>query len=165
MKLYAYIDNGSASVLASLIDSIVDAGASVITLMAIRVSLMPADADHRSGHGKAEGLAALFQAAFIAAAGFFLLLESISRFGTFGPPADQGAALIIMTVSIFISLILIGIQQYSLKFAPSLAVESDKAHYGTDILVNIGVIGVLMGQRAGMPLWLDPVFAVAVVIY
>jgi ferrous-iron efflux pump FieF len=44
-------------------------------------------------------------------------------------------------------------------------VEADQAHYSMDILVNIGVIGVLLGLRAGLPHWIDPVFGVAVVIY
>src|ERR1035437_2491697 len=80
IKAAAYAGSNSASALASLVDSVIDAAASLMTFMAIHISLKPADSDHRYGHGKAEGLAALFQAAFIGGAGAFLLLESLSRF-------------------------------------------------------------------------------------
>lgn len=165
IKLAAYLENGSVSVLASLLDSVVDAGASLITLMAIRVSLTPADSEHRHGHGKAEGVAALFQAAFIAAAAFFLFLESAKRFGGVQASGDMALAVPVMLVSIVLSLILTAVQKYSLRRAPSLAVEADHAHYSTDIVVNIGVIGVLWLQAAGAPSWLDPAFGALVAVY
>jgi ferrous-iron efflux pump FieF len=165
LKLFAVIQTGSASVLASLIDSIVDASVSIMTLFAIRISLMPADDDHRHGHGKVEGLAALFQAAFIAGAGFFLLLESAGRVtGQFAPESSQ-TAIIVMVISIILSAVLVMVQNYSLRFAPSLAVEADRAHYSSDIVVNLGVIAVLVALGYGAPAWIDPVFAVVVALY
>ena len=165
LKLYAAFETGSASVLASLIDSAVDASVSVMTFLAIRISLKPADDDHRHGHGKVEGLAALFQAAFIAGAGFFLLLESIRRFSAYLVPESGDLAIWIMVVSTALSVLLIMIQSYSLKHAPSLAVEADRAHYLNDIAINAGVICVLAGLKAGAPAWIDPAFAVLVAFY
>ncbi len=63
-----FIFSGSTSILASLMDSLADATVSVMTFFAVRFSLKPADTNHRSGHGKIEGLAALFQSLLIAAA-------------------------------------------------------------------------------------------------
>ena len=165
IKSFALIQTGSASILASLIDSVVDASVSIMTFLAIKISLKPADEDHRHGHGKLEGLAALFQAAFIAGAGFFLLLESAGRFT--GPAATQenDIAIAIMAVATILSVILVMVQNYSLKFAPSLAVEADRAHYSSDILMNVGVIGVLFGLQHGAPWWIDPAFAVLVAFY
>ena len=165
IKSFALIQTGSASSLASLIDSVVDASVSIMTFLAIKISLKPADEDHRHGHGKVEGLAALFQAAFIAGAGFFLLLESAGRFT--GPAATQenDIAIAIMAVATILSVILVMVQNYSLKFAPSLAVEADRAHYSSDILMNVGVIGVLFGLQHGAPWWIDPAFAVLVAFY
>ncbi len=166
IKFYAVIQTGSASVLASLIDSAVDANVSLMTFLAIHISLKPADADHRHGHGKVEGLAALLQAAFIAGAGVFLLLESVGHFiGSGGIRGDSGAAILIMAVSAFLSFCLILIQKYTMRYAPSLAVEADHAHYSSDIVINIGVILVLLAIRSGAPAWIDPAFAVAVAIY
>lgn len=165
IKLYAAIETSSASVLASLIDSVVDATVSLMTFLAIRISLKPADDDHRHGHGKVEGLAALFQAAFIAGSGFFLLLESIRRFSEGNLTENNDVAIAIMAISTILSVVLVLIQNYSLKFAPSLAVESDRAHYSSDILVSIGVIGILMALQSGAPRWIDPAYAVIVTLY
>ena len=165
IKGMAYLDNGSVSVLASLLDSVVDAGASIITFMAIRLSLKPADSEHRHGHGKIEGVAALMQAALIAAAGFFLLLESIYRFKGAPPPGDIGVAVPVMIISVAISAVLIAVQKYSLRHAPSLAVEADYAHYANDIIVNGGVIAVLWLQMQGAPAWIDPAFGVLVALW
>ena len=167
MQLIAYLENGSASVLAALIDSFVDGGVAIMTFMAIKISLKPPDSEHRYGHGKVEGLAAIIQAAFVAAAGFFLLLQTISRFFSPVSPLEKGVmlAITVMAVSTVLSLMLIVIQKYSLLHAPSLAVESDKAHYSGDIVVNLGVIAVLLAARAGAPIWIDPLFAIGVAVY
>ena len=165
IKFLAYRESGAASLLASLIDSTVDASVSVMTFLAIRYSLKPADDDHRHGHGKVEGLAALLQAAFIAAAGFFLVLESITRFDR--PPVISGhmAAITAMGISTALSVVLVIVQRYSLRYAPSLAVEADQAHYATDIAVNIGTAGVMYALFLGAPLWVDPAFAIIVALY
>jgi ferrous-iron efflux pump FieF len=165
LKIFAYAENGSTSVLASLTDSVVDAAASLITLFSIRISLMPADAEHRSGHGKIEGLAALLQAAFIAGAAFFLLLESLSRFASPHPSTNNDLAIGVMGVSMILSMALVFIQNYSLRFAPSLAVEADKTHYAGDILVNAGVILTLWAIGIGAPVWIDPVFSMLISLY
>lgn len=165
IKSFALLETGSASILASLIDSVVDASVSIMTFLAIKLSLKPADEDHRHGHGKVEGLAALFQAAFIAGAGFFLLLESAGRFTGPAAPEESNTAIAIMAVATILSVILVMVQNYSLRFAPSLAVEADRAHYSSDILINIGVIGVLLGLQHGAPWWIDPAFAVLVAFY
>jgi ferrous-iron efflux pump FieF len=165
IKSFALLETGSASILASLIDSVVDASVSIMTFLAIKLSLKPADEDHRHGHGKVEGLAALFQAAFIAGAGFFLLLESAGRFTGPAAPEESNIAIAIMAVATILSVVLVMVQNYSLRFAPSLAVEADRAHYSSDILINIGVIGVLLGLQHGAPWWIDPAFAVLVAFY
>jgi ferrous-iron efflux pump FieF len=165
IKAFALIQTGSASILASLIDSVVDASVSIMTFLAIKISLKPADEDHRHGHGKVEGLAALFQAAFIAGAGFFLLLESAGRFTGPSVAQESDIAIAIMAVATILSVVLVMVQNYSLKFAPSLTVEADRAHYSSDILINLGVIGVLFGLQHGVPWWIDPAFAVLIAFY
>ena len=65
-KFFAWFATDSVSILSTLIDSLLDAVASLLNLMAVRHALTPADREHRFGHGKAEPLAALGQSAFIA---------------------------------------------------------------------------------------------------
>ena len=77
-KLVAWGLSDSVSLLATLIDSVLDALASLINLVAVRHALTPADKEHRFGHGKAEALAGLSQSMFIAgSAGFLLTRRSV----------------------------------------------------------------------------------------
>jgi ferrous-iron efflux pump FieF len=165
IKFYAYLDSGAVSVMASLVDSIVDAGVSAIMFMAIRVSLKPADSEHRHGHGKAEGLAALFQAAFIVGAGLFLFLESMRRMFEAAPLGETGSAIAVMGISAALTLGLTLVQTYVLQKAPSLAIEADRAHYSTDVVVNIGAIIVLLALQHGAPAWIDPLFGLTLAVY
>src|SRR5665213_2663895 len=64
IKAYAYFASHSVAMLASMADSALDLFTSSLNLFAIGAALTPADAEHRFGHGKAEPLAGLAQAAF-----------------------------------------------------------------------------------------------------
>ena len=165
MKTISWFITGSAVILASLADSISDAAASLINFWAIRQSLKPADEEHRYGHGKIEGLAALFQACFIGAAGFFVLMESLKRLVEPDPVNAHSVAIIVMVLSIIMTAGLVWFQGRSLKHANSLAVQADRAHYSGDLAANIVVIAVLVGDWFGGPVWLDPLGAIAVTVY
>ena len=165
VKTAAWLASGSASVLASLTDSISDAAISLMNLAAIFYSLRPADHEHRYGHGKIEGLVAIFQGSFICGAAAFLVLESLTRYAYQQPVENHFLGIGVMGFSILASLVLVAIQNHSLKFAPSLAVESEKAHYSADIFLNGGVIAVLAVLYYGGPVWVDPVFAFVVALY
>ena len=78
-KMFAWLLTDSVSLLATLIDSCLDALASVFNLIAVRHSLAPADRHHRFGHGKAEALAGLGQATFIAGSALFVFLEALAH--------------------------------------------------------------------------------------
>lgn len=164
-KTAAWMMTGSASVLASLTDSMMDAWVSGVNLLAIRYSLKPADADHRYGHGKIEGIAALFQAALMSAATVFLCLEASSRLYKPAPIESMPVAIGVMLFSTMMSTALVLVQRYCLSRSPSLAVESDQAHYSTDIIVNAGTLLALFLVHRGAPLWIDSAFAFVVAIY
>lgn len=165
LKSWAAWVSGSASVFGSLIDSISDLTGSAMNFFAIHLSLMPADKNHRSGHGKVEGLAGLLQALLIVGCAGSLLYAAILRLD--GPPsvAEGWTAMGVMIVSIVLSLLLVRIQARILRQAPSLAVESDQAQFGMDIVVNVGVILVLTLLHFGAPAWIDPAFAVVIAGY
>ena len=79
VKLVAYLLTDSVSLLSTLLDSLLDAAASLVNLLAVRHALVPPDREHRFGHGKAEPLAGLGQAAFIAGSAVFLVVEAGHR--------------------------------------------------------------------------------------
>jgi ferrous-iron efflux pump FieF len=160
IKSYAYYISDSTAMLATLIDSVIDVAVSLMMLFAVRLSLKPADSEHRHGHGKVEGIAALMQGAFMAGAGLFLFFESLNRFSNPVLLANHGIAIGIAGTSIFLSLLLLMVQRYCLKRAPSLAIEADHAHYKNDILLNGSVIvALLIAQKTGIG-WLDPLLSI-----
>ncbi|MCP4880066.1 MAG: cation diffusion facilitator family transporter, partial [Gammaproteobacteria bacterium] len=79
LKTWAWQTTASVSLLASLLDSLMDAAASVINFFAVRYAMIPADEDHRFGHGKAEALAGLAQAGLIGLSVIWLFVQSVDR--------------------------------------------------------------------------------------
>ena len=144
LKLAAWLITDSVSLLSSLADSAMDALASLVNLFAVRHALQPADSEHRFGHGKAEPLAGLGQAAFISASGIYLIFEAVGRL--IEPRAiEQGAlGLGVMMISIVVTSALVAYQRSVVRRTDSLAIRADSVHYATDILVNAGVIVSLL---------------------
>ena len=164
LKTVAYIVTDSIAMMASLADSAVDLFASAINLLAIRHALMPADAEHRFGHGKAEPLAGLVQAAFIAGSVAFLMIESASRLVAPHPIENSTLALAIMALSIATTVVLLAVQQVAIRRTGSLAIGADRMHYLGDLLTNAGVIvGIILSTQFGL-LEADPVIGMGVSI-
>lgn len=163
-KIGAMLLTGSVSVMASLIDSLMDAAASLINLFAVRYSLMPADEEHRFGHGKAESLAGLAQATFIAGSALFLLLHAVDRLLNPQPLQDIGIGIAVMVFAIVATLILLAIQRYVIARTGSTAIRADSLHYFTDLLTNASIIAALALSLTGWP-GMDPLFAIGIAFY
>jgi ferrous-iron efflux pump FieF len=163
-KLGAWLLTGSVSLLASLVDSMMDVLASAVNLAAVRWSLAPPDEEHRFGHGKAEALAGLGQAAFIAGSALFLLFHVIDRLLNPQPLEHLGVGLGIMAFSMVATALLIGLQRYVIRRTGSLAIRADSLHYLSDLLTNAGILLALGLVLAGWA-WADPLIGLAVAAY
>ena len=163
-KLTAWMMTGSLSVMASLVDSLMDLAASVINMVAVRWSLQPADEEHRHGHGKAESLAGLAQASFIAGSAFFLVVHAVERLRSPSPIHEAQAGVIMMVIALTITLALVLYQHYVIKRTNSTAIRADALHYATDILTNLGTIAALVLAGYGWPM-LDPIIAILIACY
>ena len=119
-KLFAYLMTDSVSLLSTLLDSLLDAAASLVNLVAVRTALTPADAEHRFGHGKAEPLAALGQSAFIAGSALFLLVEAGNRVVNPSPIQNSGIGLAVMVFSIAATFLLVLYQRHVIRLGRSL---------------------------------------------
>ena len=165
IKTIAYYLSGSAALLGSLTDTLGDGVISLITLASIRISLMPADKDHRFGHGKVEGFSAMLQASFLIGASVFLIFESGRRL--LRPEAIEHHALGIgvSVVAVILSIILIRVQQRAIKKTQSLAIEADQRHYMNDVLINGAVIvGLSFHYFTGM-IWADSLLGFVIALY
>lgn len=163
-KLLAWGMSGSVSLLATLIDSTLDALASLINLLAVRHALSPADKEHRFGHGKAEALSGLGQAAFIAGSAGFLVLESVRRMINPEPLESYAAGMWVMAFSIILTLVLLSFQKHVIAKTDSTAIKADALHYRTDIMVNASVIVALWLSVQG---WagFDALFAIGIAFF
>ena len=130
-KLGAWLLTGSVSILASLVDSVMDVGASLVNLFAVRYALMPADDEHRFGHGKAEALAGLGQATFIAGSAVFLVLHAIDRILHPQSLAQLEVGLAVMLFAIAATIVLLTIQHRVSRRTGSTAIRADALHYAT----------------------------------
>lgn len=149
LKLVAWLMSGSVSLLASLVDSTMDSMVSIVNLFAIRYAMTPADEDHRFGHGKAEAVAGLVQAAFIAGSAGFLFLHAIDNILNPHPVTHTGIGLAVMAVSLVLTMALVGLQKHVVKKTQSTAIEADSLHYLSDILANASVMVALLLAQWG----------------
>jgi ferrous-iron efflux pump FieF len=123
--------------LSSLVDSSLDLISSLITFFAVRTALIPADLEHRFGHGKAEAFASLVQASLVFASGALIGQAAINHLLHPTPIAEEGWALGVMGVSTVLTAALIAAQTRVLRKARSVAVTGDRAHYMADLASNI----------------------------
>jgi ferrous-iron efflux pump FieF len=164
LKLVTWLWTGSVSMLASLVDSAMDAIASLINLLAVRYALVPADDEHRFGHGKAESLAGLAQAAFISGSALFLLLHAVDRILHPAPVQRTTLGIAVIVFSLALTLALLTYQRYVIRHTGSVAIRADALHYATDVLSNLGVIAALLLAQFGLPIF-DPILAMAIAGY
>ncbi|EPD6684501.1 CDF family cation-efflux transporter FieF [Cronobacter sakazakii] len=143
IKIFAWWYTGSVSILAALVDSLVDIAASLTNLLVVRYSLQPADEEHTFGHGKAESLAALAQSMFISGSALFLFLTGIQHLIT---PESMRAPLvgIVVTVAALITtLMLVTFQRWVVRKTRSQAVRADMLHYQSDVMMNGAILVAL----------------------
>jgi ferrous-iron efflux pump FieF len=165
IKLYAFVETGSVSMLSTLFDSALDFGASLVNLFAISQAVVPADAEHRFGHGKAEPLAGLVQVGFILGSSILLLWEVADHFLHPQQVQNYAIGVVVMVLSIAVTGALILFQRSVVKRTGSLAVHADSAHYGSDFLVNISVIVALVLSSLLGWWWIDPVCGLLVAFF
>ncbi len=165
IKLVAFLLTNSIALLATLIDSLLDAAASIINMIAVRHALSPADHEHRFGHGKAEALAGLGQAAFISGSAIFLIFEAGGRLYNPEVVSHSQAGIIVMLVSILMTVGLVQYQRRVVKETSSVAVSADSLHYLSDVLVNLFVILALVLNAQFGWVYADPIFGLGVACF
>ena len=162
LKGYAAIHTGSVAMLGSLADTVLDLLASIVTLVGVRFAAMPADDDHRFGHGKAEALAALAQVVLISISAIAIAWRAIDRLGsnaqTEGLELGMGVSMIVIGAT----FALLAYQRHVIRRTGSVAIETDHVHYQSDLLLNLSVIiALVLDQLMGFRM-ADPLFGIAI---
>lgn len=165
VKFAAWLITDSVSLMSTLIDSLLDAAASMVNLLAVRHALTPPDREHRFGHGKAEPLAALGQTAFIAGSAIFLIIEAGQRLIEPRPVLNSDVGIGVMVFAIAVTFVLTRFQAYVVRQTGSVAIKADSMHYLGDVLVNAAVIvALLLATELGW-MYADPLFGIAIAGY
>lgn len=165
VKTIAYFETHSVALLSSLADSALDVLASGLNFLAVRQALVPADAHHRFGHGKAEPLSALAQGAFIGGSAVLLCVEAASRFDNPTPVTGGDLGIAVMVLSTAVTIALVAFQRYVIKRSGSIAINADNLHYTGDLLLNVCVIAALFLSTRFDMAWADPAFGVGIAIF
>jgi cation diffusion facilitator family transporter len=165
IKLAAWRASDSVALLSSLTDSGLDLVASLATFWAVRYAAEPPDAEHRFGHGKAEGFASLFQAALVFGSAALVGREAVVRLFEPQPVREGGWALAVMVASIVLTGLLVFAQTQALKRTGSVAVAGDRAHYFSDLASNlVALTGIAGAAWLGLP-WLDAAAGLLVAVW
>ncbi|HMC91285.1 MAG TPA: cation diffusion facilitator family transporter [Allosphingosinicella sp.] len=162
LKGYAAWATGSVAMLGSLADTALDLVTSLITLYGVRLAAMPADRDHRFGHGKAEAIAALFQVGIITFSAFGIAWRAVQRLahGDTTAHAEYGIAASLVAIAATLALVLY--QRRVIARTGSVAIKTDYAHYSSDLLLNGSVIvALLLDQYLGFRS-ADPILGLAI---
>lgn len=151
-KLAAAIASGSLALFSEAAHSTLDAGASGLTYLAVRVGTRPPDEEHPYGHGKAENLSALIETIGLLALSVFIAVTAVSRLGdeTTAVQAEWYAfAVILLSIAVDANrarlLRRIGREQNS----PAL--QADALHFTADLLTSTVVLVGFVFIRFGYP--------------
>ncbi|HWH21722.1 MAG TPA: cation diffusion facilitator family transporter [Allosphingosinicella sp.] len=165
LKAYAAYRTGSVAMLGSLADTSLDLIASLVTLYGVRLAAIPADRDHRFGHGKAEALVALFQVGIIAVSAAAIAWRAVDRLidGETTAHAEYGIAVSLIAIAVTFALLFY--QRRVIARTASVAIEADHVHYQTDLLLNLSVVAALVADQYLGLAGADPVFGIAIALW
>ncbi len=152
LKTIVGVASGSLAVLASAVDSLLDFVVSLFNVFAVRGAEKPRDDNHNYGHGKIEGLAALFEGVLILASAGYILWKSGDKLLNPRPLDEAGInlAFATMLVSMAASAALVWYLKKMSRRSRSLVLEADALHYRTDVWSNAAVLlGILAIRYTG----------------
>ena len=167
LKTIVGLASGSIAVLASAVDSLLDFVVSLFNAFAVRGAEKPRDENHNYGHGKIEGLAALFEGVLILGSAGYILWKSVDKLLNPAPLEEAGInlALVTMLISMATAATLVWYLKRMSRLSRSLVLEADALHYRTDVWSNAAVLlGILAIRYTGWQA-ADALIAAAIGVY
>jgi cation diffusion facilitator family transporter len=141
VKFVAAILSGSLGLLSEAFHSLMDFVATVLTLLAVRISDKPADADHHYGHAKAENVAALVETGMLFAVTAWVSYEAITRLYFGGHEVELSWWLFaIVIASIVIDYNRSRALRHTAEKTNSAALAADALHFAADMWSSFAVL-------------------------
>ncbi|MBA3364308.1 MAG: cation diffusion facilitator family transporter, partial [Actinobacteria bacterium] len=136
LKLVTGLATGSLALVSDALHSGTDLIAALLTLFAVGFAGRPADPGHPYGHGKAEHLAALAEAAFLVVASLFIASRALSHLTGSSEPGVEAPwyaiAVVVLVMAVDASRTLVsarGAKRYG-----SAALQANALHFGSDLV-------------------------------
>jgi cation diffusion facilitator family transporter len=153
LKLVAGLVSGSLGLIAEAVHSGTDLVAALLTFLALRVAVRPADRDHPYGHGKAEHLAALGEGGFLVVASVFIAVQAVTRLvgGSHEALDPQWWTFLVLGVVLVVDVSRMVVSRRAAVTHHSPALASNALHFASDMVGTIAVLIGLLLARAGSP--------------
>jgi cation diffusion facilitator family transporter len=153
IKLGAGLASSSLGLLAEAAHSGTDLAAALLTFFAVSVAVRPADRGHPWGHGKAQNLAALAEAAFLILVSIGIALAAILRLAGVVEFEVEPTWLTFAAIALVLAIdasrtavSLRGARRYS-----SDALLANALHFGSDFVGTLAVLAGLIAAALGFP--------------
>jgi cation diffusion facilitator family transporter len=153
IKLGTGLASGSLGLVSEALHSGTDLVAALLTFFAVGYAIKPADQSHPYGHGKAEHLAALAEAGFLALVSVGVAALAVARLAgwveTDVDTAWWAFAAVALVIAIDVSRTLVSLR--SARRYRSAALLSNALHFGSDLAGTIAVLAGLVVASLGWP--------------
>lgn len=153
IKLVTGLATGSLGLVSEALHSGTDLVAALLTFFAVGVAVRPADAGHPYGHGKAEHLAALAEAAILVVASAAIVGFAVLRLtGASGERVEATwYAFVVVAVVIVIDASRAVVSSRAARRFHSEALRSNALHFASDLAGSTAVLLGLVVAAAGYP--------------
>jgi cation diffusion facilitator family transporter len=151
LKLATGLATGSLGLVSEAVHSGTDLVAALLTFFAVGVAARPADAGHPYGHGKAEHLTALAEAAILVVASLLIAGRAVSNLaGASEPSVDvTWYALVVIGFVIAIDASRTVISRRAGRRYRSAALQANALHFAGDLAGSVAVLAGLLAAAAG----------------
>jgi cation diffusion facilitator family transporter len=149
VKLGTGLATGSLGLISEALHSGTDLVAALLTFFAVGVAVRPADTQHPYGHGKAEHLSALAEAAILALLSLFVAYTAVRRFGD-----EHEVDVTWWAIAVVLLVMAVDASRMALSFRvarehESAALAANALHFGSDLAGTTAVLAGLLLARAG----------------
>jgi cation diffusion facilitator family transporter len=151
LKLVTGLATDSLGLLSEAVHSGTDLVAALLTLFAVGVAVRPADRGHPYGHGKAEHLVALAEAAILVAASLFIAYRALSHLvsETESQVDATWYALVVVAIVIVVDASRLAVSFRAGRRYDSAALQANALHFASDLAGSTAVLAGLLLARAG----------------
>ena len=163
VKYWAGVVTGSVAIVADAWHSLSDALTSVVVILGVKVSLLPADEEHPFGHGRAEQIGSAIIGTLLAVVAFNFILEATGRLRVREEVVYGSLAIVVTASSILVKEALAQFAFWTGKKLDSKSLLADGWHHRSDALSSIIVLaGIFLGRQLW---WMDGALGIIAVSY